>query len=248
MPAEDKTLEVELDEAFDELSLINCTDLDVSLKIIMLSDEKTAQSIRGDINHLMLKYIAADPSLKDKLKKSDYMSFNDVCLREAYNKIRDAKIAHYDRAIQCEIDKELEDKSNIQRLAGNYGPAWAAGSFEARFPKNTKNTNYLESIFRLKIPGDQQITEIFINDRRIQIEGELPGSIIGFNIEYSCDYSDQNNLSHTCNHYVKIYYPPDYDLIKKVVEYHNTRYNTTKFTVEASLKAIQMRRASPKKY
>lgn len=77
-----------LSEQFETIELVNCNDLDVFLKVIMLSDKKNNQIIRADINNLMRKYIDQDESLKSKLIKNDYSQFDWEYIDDINNKRR----------------------------------------------------------------------------------------------------------------------------------------------------------------
>ena len=81
-----------LDKAFSTISLVNATDMDVYLKAIMLMDEKTAQNLRGKLNHVAAEFIDADPALKKLIEKNNYLNFNIKYLSENYYKTRDAQI------------------------------------------------------------------------------------------------------------------------------------------------------------
>lgn len=85
----DKDLDKDLDKQFETIELVNCNDLDVFLKVIMFSDEKSGQIIRADINNLMRKYIDQDESLKAKLIKNEYMDFNTQYLSIANKTVND---------------------------------------------------------------------------------------------------------------------------------------------------------------
>jgi hypothetical protein len=89
---ESKNISTELDEAFSTLDLVNTNDIDVFLKVIMSVDEKMAQNIRGELNHVVAKYIDSDPNLKRNLKNNYYSNFNINYLSKNYHKVRDRQI------------------------------------------------------------------------------------------------------------------------------------------------------------
>lgn len=231
-------IETELNEAFDDLSLVNCTDLDVYLKVIMLSDEKTAQSIRGDINHLMQKYIAANPELKYKLKKSDYISFNCTYLNDSYNKVRNTKIEYYESKIQNVFHDAFKNPVFIETFTNYYKMVMSHLPSRIRLGRSLP-AHSVNNIFSLKMHNFKPNVEITYYFCRNPIYGEIPGSIIGFYMQYAYEPIDHEILTCGCCHYVKIYYPPDPELIKNMIEHYNLQYSD--YTVEASLKAIQMR-------
>ena len=119
----DNHISSELDAEFSTLSLVNATDMDAFLKVIMSVDEKTAQNIRGDINHLMVKYIDADPVLKEKLIKNDYCQFDLGYLQPVYTKVRVVQLnAFYNNICNSirHIVKTSYSISNAFDIIGSY--------------------------------------------------------------------------------------------------------------------------------
>ena len=84
-----------LDEAFSTLSLVNAPDMDVFMKAIMLMDEKEAQSLRGELNHVMCKHLDSDAKLRQKIIDNKYENFNIRYIKEMYSKIGNAKVEVY---------------------------------------------------------------------------------------------------------------------------------------------------------
>ncbi len=66
----------ELDKQFETINLINCKEVDVFIKVLSLVDVKNANNIRGELNHVVKKYIDTIPGLKDKLLNEDYDNYN----------------------------------------------------------------------------------------------------------------------------------------------------------------------------
>lgn len=106
----------DLDEAFDTLSLVNEPDMDVYLKVIMSVDEKTAQNIRGELNHMMIKYIDADPILKGKLALNSYDKYNPDYLTKTYRKLQDMRLTTFVGNIRNSI-MNIMSKSNTMSAA-----------------------------------------------------------------------------------------------------------------------------------
>ena len=104
----------DFDEAFGTLSLVNATDMDVYLKVIMSVDEKVAQNIRGELNHVVTKYIDNDPELKEKLKKNYYFNYNADYIIDHYHKLKKQQMEHGERIIGYVVKKimELSNETN----------------------------------------------------------------------------------------------------------------------------------------
>jgi hypothetical protein len=116
--AESKNISTELDEAFGTLALVNANDIDVFLKVIMSVDEKTAQNIRGEINHLMAKYIDADPDLKGKLIKNDYAQLNTQYLQSAHWKVLKGKFNALRDIISNSISNIIKNSYSFSNALG----------------------------------------------------------------------------------------------------------------------------------
>lgn len=109
MYSEHKQLGEELAKEFETLELVNCTDMDVFMKVILLSNEKTAQSIRGELNHMVKKFIDKDPELKQKLIKNSYAEMNYNTLLDIIGPLRTKKIQYHKNEIRKLILNESKN-------------------------------------------------------------------------------------------------------------------------------------------
>lgn len=82
---------VDIDEKFATLELINCSDIDAFLKVIMFSDKKESIIIRSELNHFVLKYIDRSPELKQRLIDNEYNCLDHSYMLENYSKIVEIK-------------------------------------------------------------------------------------------------------------------------------------------------------------
>ena len=105
-----------LDEAFSTLDLVNSSDVDVYLKVLMSVDEKTAQNIRGELNHLVAKYIDADPVLKEKLTRNCYDEYNQSYLRTTCRKIWNSQLDTYVKNVSISIVNIIENTDFIGQV------------------------------------------------------------------------------------------------------------------------------------
>ena len=78
----------DFDEAFSTLDLVNATDMDAFLKVLISVDEKVAQNIRGELNHVVAKYIDTDPELKKKLQENKLHKFSIKYLQDSFYLLR----------------------------------------------------------------------------------------------------------------------------------------------------------------
>lgn len=106
----------ELDAVFSTLDLVNSSDIDVYLKVIMSVDEKTAQNIRGELNHLVAKYIDADPVLKEKLIRNCYDEYNQSYLRTTCKKIHNSQLDTYIKNVSISIINIIENSDLIDQV------------------------------------------------------------------------------------------------------------------------------------
>ena len=111
------------DAAFSTLDLVNAPDMDVFMKAIMLMDEKEAQCLRGELNHVLCKHLDSNEKLKQKLIENDYSKFNAKYLVESSIKLRENKMkVAGDRILQiiCSILKRVPDISYVTTTFYNY--------------------------------------------------------------------------------------------------------------------------------
>jgi hypothetical protein len=109
MSTEKKIFDETTEDKFELLKLINCTNIDAFLKVLLLVDEKTSNNIRGELNHMMLKHIESDPKLREKLMVSDIAELNYGRLHTMTKNIKKEKIAYY----KTNIKKVILDELNI---------------------------------------------------------------------------------------------------------------------------------------
>jgi hypothetical protein len=103
----------DFDVAFGTLDLVNASDMDVFIKVLMLVDEKESQCLRGELNHVVAKYIDRDDTLKSKLKDNIYENYNIKYVTDIYNKLRAVKIRKCHSNISYVIDKILKESSSF---------------------------------------------------------------------------------------------------------------------------------------
>ena len=89
---DNRNLSESFDEAFSTLDLVNAPDMDVFIKAIMLMDEKEAECLRGELNHVLCKYIDGDEKLKQQLIKNDYADFNPEYIVRECLKVQEKKL------------------------------------------------------------------------------------------------------------------------------------------------------------
>jgi hypothetical protein len=100
MSTEQKIFDKSTEEKFDLLKLINHTDIDAFLKVLLLVDEKTANNIRGEFSHAVIKHIEADHELKEKFIANNHAELNYNRLINITKNIKNAKIEHYKNNIK----------------------------------------------------------------------------------------------------------------------------------------------------
>ena len=97
---DNRNLSESFDEAFSTLSLVNASDMDVFMKAIMLMDEKEAQSLRGELNHVLCKHLDSNAKLRQGIIDNKYENFDIDYVEEIYFRIGNAKMAAYKRSIK----------------------------------------------------------------------------------------------------------------------------------------------------
>lgn len=130
-----KDIAYDLDKQFETIELINCKDIDVYQKVLMLCDEKTSQNFRSELNHLAIKYIDRDPSLKSKLIENNYDGYDTSSLIASYKTICLTKINKYKLEIQEAIFNNIKQHGpDIFKSINNYFNSsrvdWMADKFD----------------------------------------------------------------------------------------------------------------------
>lgn len=90
----------ELDSTFSTLALVNAPDMDAFMKAIMLMDEKDAECLRGELNHVIVKYLDADEKFRQRFIENNYENFDTRYVREIHAKIIKATISSYENTIK----------------------------------------------------------------------------------------------------------------------------------------------------
>ena len=113
----------ELDEAFSTLSLVNSPDIDAFMKAIMFMKKKPAQNLRGELNHLIGKYLDEDKELRQKFIKNKYEEFDFSYIEDIYYKVLNAKIDVHRKEMKMNIIKILdtcETFVQFEKIMKNY--------------------------------------------------------------------------------------------------------------------------------
>jgi hypothetical protein len=187
--------EKELNAAFETLDLINCTDIDAFLKVLLLVDEKTSQNIRGELNHMMLKHIESDTDLKHKLIKNNYIDLNYARFTSMTKKIKDGQIDHYRSNIKKVIIEEIDQIGfiNVIRNINEWFAynRWLRHKYEDNPPLKIINTNLIK-IFELLV-DDSQLYNIWIDeDTGVNLSGDILKS-------FTLDFNGKNTNRVTAN-------------------------------------------------
>lgn len=193
-----------LNKEFEILDIINCHDLDVYLKVLMLSDEKTAHSIRGEINHIMQKYINADQDLKIKLQKNNYINFNHTYLTESLNKVKMRKISYYKDIIRQAFIDLVNTENDIFSLFPaitqyfRHYDNFILGTYRCKIPNYSNFLAILHanvtSIAELLKEEHQKICAIFHYTEAHGPYVGIKNNIIGFDIRFVARYELNDGL------------------------------------------------------
>jgi hypothetical protein len=131
-------LDADFDREFSTLSLVNASDMDVYLKVIMSMDKNSSQCLRGELNHIAGKYIDNDPELKKRIQKNKYSEFAIDYLKQSYYLIRKSHI----RVLQ---DKLLNAAMEMLKKSGSIDFVLKSITVYAHNVKAVKNSHLIET-------------------------------------------------------------------------------------------------------
>lgn len=98
----------DFDSAFDTLDLVNSLDMDAYMQVIMLMDKKSAQCLRGELNHVAGKYLDSDEKLRQKFIEKKYEDFEIGYIEDIYFKVLNAKIDSHRNIMKENIIKIID--------------------------------------------------------------------------------------------------------------------------------------------
>ena len=234
----------ELDKAFSTLDLVNATDMDVFMKAIMMMDEKSAQRLRGELNHVLVKHIDTDKALKKKLTDNFCGSYDISYISEIYHKMRKVKIFDHQSRIEhivLNIIKTSNSIEQVHKMMRHYvdGLAYIHEPELTEEPSDINDRFYSECVMDIKYHKEiaymhnclLQILKLIAYDykpstsmidsfgvRAIRHRSVMKGIAFVFTSECAVDYSEETIIM--CR--IPFNNMP-HSIIQQMVEYFNDR-------------------------